>query len=38
MDALVSEFLRGEVLPFEIVAVRLIRATLLCAAIGLERE
>jgi putative Mg2+ transporter-C (MgtC) family protein len=38
MENLIREFLEGEVLPFEIVAVRLVGACVLCALIGLERE
>ena len=38
MEAVINEFLEGEVLPFEIVSVRLVGAALLCALVGLERE
>lgn len=38
MEKLGNEFLAGETLQFEIVAIRLVGAVLLCALIGLERE
>jgi putative Mg2+ transporter-C (MgtC) family protein len=38
LETLVQEFMEGEVLPPEVIAVRLIGAAVLCSLIGLERE
>jgi putative Mg2+ transporter-C (MgtC) family protein len=38
LETLAREFVEGEVLPVEVIAVRLLGAVLLCALIGLERE